>query len=373
MRKRAIVAGHICIDITPVFPESTRRVTDPGELLKPGKLIHTAAPDVHSGGAVANTGLAMKKLGADVRLMGKIGADSFGGMIQKILQEYKADGDLIVAEGETTSYSVVLAVPGVDRIFLHCPGANDSFDGSEISIHDLEDTVLFHFGYPPLMKKMYEDGGENLAGMFRRMKETGIATSLDLAAVDPDSDAGKADWKRILEKTLPSVDFFVPSFEELCFMLNRPRYETLLKESGRGDLTERLSVEADMIPLAECCLELGAKAVLLKCGAPGLYLMTSDRMHEIGSRFGLDAAVWNGFSHFEKSFRIERVLSGTGAGDTSIAAFLASILEGADPQTAVENAAAAGALCCTAYDAISGLLPLPEIRKKIKQGWEKRA
>ena len=373
MRKSAIVAGHICIDITPVFPESTRRVTEPGELLKPGRLIHTAAPDVHTGGAVANTGLAMKKLGTDVRLMGKVGADSFGGMIRKILQEYHADEDLIVAEGETTSYSVVLAVPGVDRIFLHCPGANDSFDGSEISDRALTDTALFHFGYPTLMRKMYEDGGKNLSGMFRRVKESGIATSLDLAAVDPDSDAGKADWKQILEKTLPYVDFFVPSFEELCFMLNRPRYETLVKESGGGEITECLSVEEDVVPLAECCLALGAKAVLLKCGAPGLFLMTSDRMNEVGCRLGLDAAAWNRFSHFERSFRIERVLSGTGAGDTSIAAFLASILDGAGPQTSAENAAAAGALCCTAYDAISGIPSLAEIRVRIDRGWEKRS
>ncbi len=373
MSKKAIVAGHICIDITPVFPESTRWVTDLGELLKPGKLIHTAAPDVHTGGAVANTGLAMKKLGADVRLMGKVGADAFGGLIRKILQEYNADGDLVVDERETTSYSVVLAVPGVDRIFLHCPGANDSFDGSEISGRALADTALFHFGYPTLMKKMYEDGGDHLSRMLRQIKEAGLATSLDLAAVDPDSDAGKADWKQILEKTLPYVDFFVPSFEELCYMLNRRRYQALMKETGYEEVTECLSVEEDLLPLAERCLALGAKAVLLKCGTPGLLLVTSERMNEVGGRLGLDAEAWNGFSHFEKSFRIERVLSGTGAGDTSIAAFLTSILEGATPQTAVENAAAAGALCCTAYDAISGLLPLPEIRKKIEHGWKKRA
>ena len=35
MKKKAIAAGHICIDITPVFPESTRKVSDLGELLKP--------------------------------------------------------------------------------------------------------------------------------------------------------------------------------------------------------------------------------------------------------------------------------------------------------------------------------------------------
>lgn len=371
MGKKAIVAGHICIDITPVFPEGTRKVSEVGELLKPGKLIHVGTPDVHTGGAVANTGLGMKKMGADVRLVGKIGADPFGAIVQRILNQYDAGQDLIVVDGETTSYSIVVAVPGIDRIFLHCPGANDTFDGSEITEEMLEGVSLFHFGYPPIMKEMYADGGKHLAALFRRMKEKGIATSLDLAAVDPSSEAGQADWAEILRKVLPYVDFFVPSYEELCFMLDREHYEELQQCAGGGDITKILNVDSDIVPLADRCLSMGAKAVLLKCGAPGLFLKTSGRMEEVGRLLEMDADAWNSFCRFEKSFRVEKVLSGTGAGDTSIAAFLSSVLEGDGPSAAVQNAAAAGALCCTAYDAISGLKTLPEIRQMIDDGWEK--
>ena len=49
---------------------------------------------------------------------------------------------------------------------------------------------------------------------------------MDMAAVDADSEAGRADWEAILKRVLPYVDFFVPSVEELCFMLDRPRYES---------------------------------------------------------------------------------------------------------------------------------------------------
>ncbi|MCR4796835.1 MAG: carbohydrate kinase family protein [Lachnospiraceae bacterium] len=371
MGKKAIVAGHICIDITPVFPKNTHSVKDLGEIFKPGKLIHMSSADVHTGGAVANTGLGMKILGADVRLMGKIGDDAFGGMIQNILKEYHADDDLLVSKGEITSYSVVVAAPGVDRIFLHCPGANDTFDGTEIEDAMLADVALFHFGYPPIMKKMYEDGGDHLLALFRKMKEKHIATSLDMAAIDPDSPAGKADWEGILKKVLPYVDFFVPSFEELCFMLDRSLYESLLKRAGNGDITGLLSVEKEIAPLADRCLSLGAKSVLLKCGAPGLYFKASEDMADVGSRLGLQEAQWNGYCRFEKSYRIPAVISGTGAGDTSIAAFLTSLLEGETPRNALENAAAAGALCCTAYDATSGLKPLEKIREMIDSGWEK--
>lgn len=371
MKRKAVVAGHICIDITPVFSDDLNVSSGLGEILKPGKLVYMSAPDVHTGGAVANTGLGMKKLGADVRLVGKVGNDAFGGMVRDILKKYDACDGLIMEDGEITSYSVVIAAPGIDRIFLHCPGANNTFDGSEISDDVLSDVSLFHFGYPTLMRKMYEGDGRHLKDLFSKMKAKDIATSLDMSAVDPDSEAGAADWEAILKNTLPFVDFFLPSFEELCFMLDRPKYNSLVSRAGSRDMTEMLSLEKDVRPLACRCLELGARSVLIKCGRPGLYIMASEKMEMTGSRLELNASEWNGFCRFEKSYKTDKVLSATGAGDTCIAAFLTSVLEGAGPRVAMENAAAAGALCCMSYDAVSGLVRLSDIRKKIESGWEK--
>ncbi len=369
MKKKAIVAGHICLDITPLFGQ--KKAERVSEILQPGKLVEVGAADVHTGGAVANTGLGMKKLGADVRLLAKVGNDAFGTMVQKILNQYGAGDDLIVSDEDSTSYSVVLAIPGIDRMFLHNAGANNTFSEEDIPDSALDGVSLFHFGYPPLMQRMYEDDGEHLVNLMRRVKNRGIATSLDLAAVDPQSRAGQCDWEKILERTLPYIDFFVPSFEELCFMLDRSKYDQLVEAHEGDDITKHLSLEDDIRPLADKCLKLGAKAVLLKCGAPGMYLKTSDKMQETGERLALDAEKWNLFEAFEPSFQIDHVLSGTGAGDTSIAAFLTSILEGYGPKESLENASATGALCCTAVDAVSGLLPLREVRKKIDGGWEK--
>ena len=216
---KVISAGHICLDITPVFPSghSYDRI---GDLLVPGKLIRMDAASVHTGGSVANTGLALKLLGNDVTLLGKVGKDAFGRIVESILAGYGAGG-LITDEQSSTSYSVVLAVPGMDRIFLHNPGANDTFSASDIPEEALADAALFHFGYPTLMRRMYEENGSELLKLFCLAKENSIATSLDLAAVDPQSDAGKADWQKILGGVLPYVDFFVPSFEGLCYMLDR--------------------------------------------------------------------------------------------------------------------------------------------------------
>ena len=367
MKRKVIAAGHICLDITPVFPERMTEQNLPS-LLMPGKLLHMDGVDVHTGGSVANTGLALKKLGVDVELMGKIGADAFGAIVQQIAAGYGADG-LIVDPAGRTSYSVVLAVPGVDRIFLHDPGANDTFSGADIPETALNDAVLFHFGYPPLMKKMYENGGAELASIFRRMKEKGIATSLDLAAVDPAAEAGRADWEKILQNVLPYTDFFVPSFEELCFMLDREKYERLTADGG--DVTTRLTMTGNVLPLAEKALQMGTAVVLVKCGTRGMLCKTAgaDVLRRIGVRLKFDAGAWAAKTVVQRCFEADVVRSATGAGDTSIAAFLAAVLLGKRPAQAVSLAAAEGACAVTSYDALGGLQPLDVLEERIQTGW----
>ena len=328
---------------------------------------------MHTGGAVANTGLAMKLLGADVSLMGKAGKDAFGTMVCNILQKYDAADGMIVSEEESTSYSVVLAAPGIDRIFLHNPGANNSFFADDVPEEKLQEAALLHFGYPPLMASMYRDGGSELEKLMRKAKDAGCATSLDMAAVDAESEAGKADWNAILQSVIPYVDFFVPSVEELCFMLDRERFAQWQERANGADITEVLDIEQDVKPLADRCMAYGAKVLVIKYGAAGMYYRSvgADRIEAIGKRTGLDATKWADREGFEYSYQPEKVLSGTGAGDTSMAAFLTSMLEGDSMEECMHLAAATGASCVAAYDALSGLKPLDELRKKIASGWKK--
>lgn len=371
MSKKVIVAGHICLDITPeIKGQPTSKIQD---FLFPGKLVNVGPADIHTGGVVANTGLAMKFLGADVRLLAKIGNDSFGDMVESILKSHDAADCLIRKDGEHTSYSVVLAVPGVDRIFLHDPGANDTFTSDDIPDALLEETALFHFGYPPIMKKMYENDGEELVRVMKKAVDSGAVTSMDLAAVDPGSEAAKSDWEMILSKVLPLTDIFVPSVEELCFMLDRDKYYRIRERAGDLDFTEVLSIEEDIVPLAEKCISMGIAVLLIKCGVPGMYYCTAgeERLRRVSSRIEIDVKEWADKRGFEKSFKPDRVLSGTGAGDTSAAAFLVSILNGCPIEKCAEYAVATGASCVTAYDALSGLKTFPELDRKMESGWEK--
>ena len=371
MGRRAICAGHVCLDITPAIPDTgARRI---GDWLRPGKLIDIGQAVVSPGGSVTNTGLCMKKLGIDVSLMGKIGEDELGGMLASIFEGFGVKDSLIRQAGVTTSYTVILAVPGLDRIFLHHSGANHEFYADDVPWEAAGDAALIHFGYPTVMRSMYENDGEELIKLMRRAHAAGMATSLDMSSIDPDSEAGHVDWARLLERVLPEVDFFEPSVEELCFMLDRETLDQWQRRAAGSDVCEAQDLEADIVPLAEKCMALGCRVLMLKCGAPGLYFRSqaAEKLRGMPARLGLDAEAWGGRAFFERSYLPDRVVSGTGAGDTSIGAFLTGVLKGDGPEWAMHLAAAAGASCVAEADSLSGIPTLDALEARIRAGWKK--
>lgn len=86
MEKKIVVAGHISVDITPVFQSSKKKSIS--QVLCPGKLIRTGEAVVYTGGVVSNTGLALHKMGANVRLAGKIGKDALGEMMLAMMKQH---------------------------------------------------------------------------------------------------------------------------------------------------------------------------------------------------------------------------------------------------------------------------------------------
>ncbi|HQB83782.1 MAG TPA: hypothetical protein PLR50_09830, partial [Candidatus Rifleibacterium sp.] len=97
-------------------------------VMQPGKLVDMGPAVLSTGGSVANTGMALKRLGLPVRLMGKVGRDAFGAAVCDVFRTHDETlvKTMIVDPAVATSYTVVINPPGIDRIFLHCPGANDT-------------------------------------------------------------------------------------------------------------------------------------------------------------------------------------------------------------------------------------------------------
>ena len=258
-------------------------------------------------------------------------------------------------------------------MFLHHPGANHTFSYDDLDFGEIAKADLFHFGYPPIMRNMYLDNGKELVRIFQKVHESGVLTSLDLAAIDPSSEAAQQNWEEILRQVLPYVDFFVPSIEELCMMIAPETYAKWLERANGSDVTGILSL-SDILPLAEKLQSMGARNFLIKCGAPGLYYDMADAevQQELEQKSGLHFLDWAGKSGFEKSYTPDQVLSGTGAGDTTIAAFLSALLQGYDLETCLHLASATGASCVAAYDALSGIKPFAEQLEHIQNGWEKQ-
>lgn len=356
----AIVAGHICLDIFPDLSASTWEKWEAA--FRPGHLLEAGPAILSTGGAVSNTGLALHKLGVATRLMGKIGSDLIGRAIREIVNAHAGNlaDDMIVDEAAHSSYTIIVNLPGVDRIFIHYPGANDSFGADDIRYDLMAGARLFHFGYPPVMRRMFERDGAELVEMLRRVKEMGLTTSLDMTLPDPTSPAGRADWRTILRNAMPHVDIFLPSIEETLYMLQPDTCRDLDAPATPALLTE----------LSSQLLEMGGRIVGFKLGERGLYLRTAGQaaIESLGAARPSDPAAWADKELWAPCFRVN-VVGTTGAGDATIAGFLAALLRDMSPEEAVTAAVAVGACNVEAADALGGIRSWDETWQRIERGW----
>ena len=364
----AVVAGHLCLDIIPDFAgdPDTEQFT-----IRPGRLMPVGPAVIATGGAVSNTGLALHRLGIHTCLMGIVGDDLFGQAVRQVVSDIDprlADG-VSTRQDLFTSYTIIIDPAGQDRSFLHCPGANDTFSARDVDYRALARARLFHFGYPPVMRCMYENGGFELVEMFSRARQTGVTTSLDMAFPDPDSPAGCADWRGILAATLPYVDLFLPSIEEALSMWRRADFDRLARAAFQGNILPL--IDAELLSALACeLLDLGPKVVALKLGDRGLYLRTADvsRWETMGRAGPREPISWAGRELWAPCFRVD-VAGTTGAGDAIIAGFLAALLRDMPPESALRVATAVGACNVEAPDALSGLRSWEDTLRRIEEGW----
>ena len=175
-----ISAGYVSLDITPTFPNNKCSSKD---LFRPGALAEIQRATIAVGGSVSNTGLALHKFGADTTLIAKIGHDDFGTMIVERYKKVGVNPQFVVSEQDETGYTIAIAPPGHDRTFLADPGANNTMVASDIPDATLQNASFFHFGYPTLMKRFYQNNGRETIALYRRAKKYGLVTSLDLTEV----------------------------------------------------------------------------------------------------------------------------------------------------------------------------------------------
>lgn len=360
----AVVAGHICLDICPEMGGAPCRIED---IFAPGKLTNVGKAGISTGGAVSNTGIALAIMGFKTVLMAKTGKDLFGEAVLDIVKAHGAGGRMSRDESADTSYSIVLSPPGIDRMFLHNPGANGSFGMDDIDYDAVGKARVFHLGYPPLLKKLYSDNGRELKQILQEAKSLGAITSLDMSLPDPESPSGKQDWRGILANTLPLVDIFLPSAEEIFFMLRREEF--LSRQSGlRGEALLTVLKSGDIEEMGEELLGMGAGLCLIKCGGRGIYFRSPEkgRLDFIGQADAGDSGGWSGRELWAPPFRVRKFVSALGAGDNAVAGFLGALLKGLSAESSLLAAAACGALNVESPEALGGARPWPSIASMLE-------
>ncbi len=340
--------GHVSLDIIPLWEDGRF------EELIPGHLIITNGIRFSIGGSVSNTGISLKKLGSNPVLIGKIGDDAVGRLY---VESMKAEGKelsahLIIDKKEHSSYTLILNPLNSDRAFLHYPGANNTFCMSDVNFEALKGSKILHFGYPPVMKKIYKENGNELVKIFNKAHEMGIITSLDMAMPDPNSECGKINWTKFLKNVLPYTDIFLPSVDELLYMIGYngvPLSEECLHE------------------VSDLMINWGVKILVIKMGENGIYLRTNKIKGLISALVSKD---WENRELISPAFRVN-VQGTTGTGDASIAGFLITLINNFEPILSISISSAVGAFCAEEIDSTSGIKPLSNVIERMKKGWKR--
>jgi sugar/nucleoside kinase (ribokinase family) len=176
----------------------------------PGKSqnAHVDHIEILPGGAVANTGMALARLGVPVSALAAVGGDNIGKVIKDCVRQWAArDGVTVIGSSRTTTSVVAVSEDG-DRCFLSAAGACDQFS---LTPKDVESEIALgsralHVGYAMIIPAL---DGAPLAKVMQRASQLGALTSLDVTYFD-----GRP-WPDLL-KLMPEIDLFCPNLLEAC-------------------------------------------------------------------------------------------------------------------------------------------------------------
>lgn len=303
--KKCAVIGSINMDMVlsvPRFPAA-------GETLTGGNF------QTVPGGKGANQAVALGRLGAPVRMAGRVGDDAFG---RRYLDHFrKNDVDVRAVDavaGTATGVADILVNAAGENCIVIAPGAN--------GLCDLEwlDRALEATADCEIFLLQLEIPLDTVAEAVRRLRKMGKTILLDPAPAVP-----------LPENVLSAVDFLTPN-------------ETELKAVTSG-LPEDAGIEERVRHLVGG----SGRVVVHKRGADGAYIGTRDGIEHVP-----------GFS--------VRAVDTTAAGDTFNAGLAAGLAMGWPLRDAVRLANAAGALAVTAYGAQEGMPSLEQAQALMARG-----
>lgn len=321
--KRVAIAGNLILDVV-------KRIESFPQI---GMLVDIGETSYAVGGCVCNTGTDLKRLCPDfaVSAFGKVGNDDYGRYILRMLEEDGLDVSNVKISSLPTSFTDVMTLPGGERTFFHCKGANSEFGACDAQT---EKADLFHLGYLLLLDALDakdEEYGTKAARLLAETQSRGIETSVDLVS------AQTADFEAVVKPALRYCDYAVMNEVEGGML-------TGIEPRGR----DGAPVPENLRRICESLLETGVKhSVTLHC--PEL----SCALDSAGS-FSLLPSL---------DLPREYIVGSVGAGDAFCAGMLYSFCERLPLEEGMRIASCAAACNLSAVDSVSGARSLEESLK----------
>jgi ribokinase len=284
-RPEVVVLGDVVVDVEV----SAERWPRPGECVRPGAL------RIHSGGAAANTALALARLGRTVAFLGRVGADPLAEVPLAALRGAGVEVSHVQREGGApTGLVYVAATPDGRRTTLAYQGASARYELDTQARAAVRGARLLHLtGYALPAEPQRAAALDAVA----TAAAAGVAVSLDPCLAAPEAALAA------IRGLLPSLAVLLP---------NRAEALALADSADLDDAVARLRAATPAL--------LG-----VKLDAAGCRLVH-------GAREAYAAAFPIALS------------SPAGAGDAFDAAVLCGVLDGLELETAAVLANACGAL-----------------------------
>lgn len=279
MQSRIYVLGSLNMDLVIHSP----RVPEAGETL------HGSGFLTNPGGKGANQAAACGRLGGDVRMLGRVGADAFGKALGEALERCGVDVSSVREDAsQSTGIAVIVVTQAENRIILDA-GANAALSPAQA------EAFL---------------GDARKGDLFLAQLETPIDTVKHALSI------AKARGMRTLINPAPAGKEILPALEDVDILL--PNETELALLSGTQDIAQGvLALEAQ-----------GVGRVVVTLGSRGCAYRQNGRLAEL------------------PAFRV-RAVDTTAAGDTFCGALAVRLCAGDALEDALRYASAAAAIAVT--------------------------
>jgi sugar/nucleoside kinase (ribokinase family) len=323
MRSGIVCSGVSCLDLflMGTEPLPTRE-----------SLSMVRETQYRAGGATSNTGRALVKLGMPTEYMTLLGDDANGDILMQLWAQDGIDTRYVsrTAAAGTALSTIPVYADGKRGVYF-CPGTHDImglenlFGPNQEYLPLLQDRLAFHFGYPPLMRRLQ---GEPLAAFLRTVHATGVLVSFDTTPVADDTTLAT-----MLGPALPYAHLFTPNIMEASqvtghFSRLAARAAAATAETGEPLEIEEVITVDEIHTIGEALLARGVPIVVLTFGPNGAFLCTGDAT-AVRAVPGApaDLAGWANLREFVPAFQVDGPINTTGAGDTFTAGLLVGMCQ----------------------------------------------